>query len=183
MVLYGHKPASDDDRFMKLAAESTEVLSNKLVTGGGVWAVDMIPFCALSLSFWSGYGVFLINLNFTVRYLPSWFPGAGFKRSAVEWKKLIEAFVNEPYEDCKQKIVSRPPFPPPAPALMLTYYWMTQQDGTATPSFTSLAFDKNENMTEQEDFDLRWTTNSMYTGSIDTVRPRSPTPLPACFGT
>lgn len=47
MVLYGHKPTSDDDRFMKLAAESTEVLSNKLVTGGGVWVVDMFPFCAL----------------------------------------------------------------------------------------------------------------------------------------
>jgi hypothetical protein len=46
MVLYGHKVTSADDRFMKLAAESTEVLSNKLVTGGGVWAVDIFPFCA-----------------------------------------------------------------------------------------------------------------------------------------
>jgi hypothetical protein len=46
-----------------------------------------------------------------VRHLPSWLPGAGFRRSAVEWKKLIEDFVNEPYEDCKQKIVSRLPFP------------------------------------------------------------------------
>lgn len=45
MVLYGHKITSADDRFMKLAAESTEVLSNKLVTGGGVWAVDIFPFC------------------------------------------------------------------------------------------------------------------------------------------
>ena len=107
-----------------------------------------------------------------MRHLPSWFPGAGFKKSAVEWKKLIEAFVNEPYEDCKQKIVSCL-LSPPTP--MLTSPRMTQQNGTATPSFTSLAFDKNENMTEQEDFDLRWTTNSMYTGSIDTVRSRSPT--------
>ena len=46
MVLYGHKVTSADDRFMKLAAESTEVLSNKLVTGGGVWAVDIFPFRA-----------------------------------------------------------------------------------------------------------------------------------------
>jgi len=44
MVLYGYKVNSADDRFMKLAAESTEVLSNKLVTGGGVWAVDIFPF-------------------------------------------------------------------------------------------------------------------------------------------
>lgn len=50
MVLYGHKVTSADDRFMKLAAESTEVLSNKLVTGGGVWAVDIFPFCASTFS-------------------------------------------------------------------------------------------------------------------------------------
>ena len=50
MVLYGHKATSEDDRFMKLAAESTEVLSNKLVTGGGVWAVDMFPFCVWPFS-------------------------------------------------------------------------------------------------------------------------------------
>ena len=54
---------------------------------------------------------------------------------------------------------------------------MTQKNGTATPSFTSLAFEKNEKMSEQEDFDLRWTTNSMYTASIDTVRP-----FPQVFG-
>ena len=49
LVLYGYKVTSAGDRFMKLAAESTEVLSNKLVTGGGVWAVDIFPFCALAL--------------------------------------------------------------------------------------------------------------------------------------
>lgn len=114
MVLYGHKVTSADDRFMKLAAESTEVLSNKLVTGGGVWAVDMFPFCA---SLFSGAASCCFPVSDSpellraVRHLPSWFPGAGFKQSSVEWKKLIEAFVNEPYEDCKEKIVSGPQFP------------------------------------------------------------------------
>jgi hypothetical protein len=101
-----------------------------------------------------------------VRYLPSWFPGAGFKRSAVEWKKLIEDFVNEPYEDCKEKIVSEPQ----RERARVLISRVIQKNGTATPSFTSLAFDNKENMSEQEDFDLRWTTNSMYVGSIDTVR-------------
>lgn len=108
MVLYGYKATSTDDRFMKLAAESTEVLSNKLVTGGGVWVVDMFPFCASSSpSLWKKPGLVSHDRNTTVRYIPSWFPGARFKRYAVEWKKLIEDFVNEPHEDCKQKIVSR----------------------------------------------------------------------------
>ena len=114
-----------------------------------------------------------------MRYIPSWFPGAGFKRYAVEWKKLIEDFVNEPYEDCKRKIVSHLSV---SPARVLTPLGTIQKNGTATPSFTSLAFEKNENMNEQEDFDLRWTTNSMYTASIDTVRSRSQTHFPRVFG-
>lgn len=99
---------------MKLAAESTEVLSNKLVTGGGVWAVDIFPFRTSPFRTLEGILLVSHDRNITVRYLPSWFPGAGFKQSAVEWKKLIEAFVHEPYEDCKQKIVSRLHTPPPA---------------------------------------------------------------------
>ena len=60
----------------------------------------------------------------------------------------------------------------------LLIFLVIQRNGTAAPSFTSLAFDNKENMTEQEDFDLKWTTNSMYTGSIDTVRSRSSRPFP-----
>jgi len=56
MVLYGHKVTSADDQFMKLAAESTEVLSNKLVTGGGVWAVDIFPFRAFAPALWKEWG-------------------------------------------------------------------------------------------------------------------------------
>lgn len=33
-----------------------------------------------------------------VKYLPDWFPGAGFKRNAVIWKKKIEEFVDKPYQ-------------------------------------------------------------------------------------
>jgi len=55
MVLYGYKVTSADDQFMKLAEESTEVLSNKLVTGGGVWAVDIFPFRAFA-SRWKEWG-------------------------------------------------------------------------------------------------------------------------------
>lgn len=44
LILYGHKVTSSDDRFMHLAADSMEIISNKLVTGGGVWLVDVLPF-------------------------------------------------------------------------------------------------------------------------------------------
>lgn len=110
MALYGYEATSPDDPLMKLAAESMDVLSDKLIAGGGIWAVDVFPIRA----FLSPVNPGLVNdsQNFAVRYLPSWFPGAGFKRSATKWKKLIEAFVREPYEDCIRKIVSSPFVPP-----------------------------------------------------------------------
>lgn len=43
---------------------------------------------------------------FTVKHLPLWFPGAQFKRDAVVWKAKMEEFVNRPYEQVKQRLVS-----------------------------------------------------------------------------
>ena len=43
----------------------------------------------------------------TVKHIPSWFPGAQFKRDAEVWKSKMEAFVNEPYDFTKQQMVRR----------------------------------------------------------------------------
>lgn len=40
-----------------------------------------------------------------MKYVPSWFPGAGFKRDAALWKGKMEAFVNQPYDYTKQQMV------------------------------------------------------------------------------
>ena len=42
----------------------------------------------------------------TVRYIPSWFPGAEFKRKAIEWREDSVAMLEEPFEMVKQKIVN-----------------------------------------------------------------------------
>lgn len=39
----------------------------------------------------------ILILIFTVKYMPAWFPGAGFKRTAQEWKKQLESVVDKPY--------------------------------------------------------------------------------------
>ena len=31
--------------------------------------------------------------------MPSWFPGAGFKRQAAEWRGVADRVVNIPYDD------------------------------------------------------------------------------------
>lgn len=40
-----------------------------------------------------------------VKYIPYWFPGAGFKRKAKEWYKSSPAMLRTPYETTKEQIV------------------------------------------------------------------------------
>ena len=50
-------------------------------------------------------------LTAPVKYIPSWFPGAGFKRNAESWRSLMQEFVDIPFEFVKQNMVCF--FPPP----------------------------------------------------------------------
>lgn len=40
-----------------------------------------------------------------VLLLPSWFPGAGFKREAATWKLIVEEMFMRPYRDVKAALV------------------------------------------------------------------------------
>ena len=48
-----------------------------------LWAVDMFPF---------------------LRYLPEWFPGAGFKKTAREWRLEAEGVANLPYSVVRRQM-------------------------------------------------------------------------------
>lgn len=43
----------------------------------------------------------------TVKYIPSWLPGAGFKRKAAAWKTVIERGADEPFQWVKNSMVGR----------------------------------------------------------------------------
>lgn len=47
-----------------------------------------------------------IMMRHTVRFVPSWFPGAGFKRQAIVWQKRLSEIENTPFNWAKQQIVS-----------------------------------------------------------------------------
>lgn len=85
-VVYGYEPAAHEDKFLALAEECVDLLSNHIASGGGIWPVDIFP---------------------SLQYLPTWFPGAGFKTKAIKWKAKMEEFVDRPYEFVKNSIVSR----------------------------------------------------------------------------
>lgn len=40
----------------------------------------------------------------TVKYVPEWFPGAGFKRKAREWNKLRIKMTEDPYRVTKERM-------------------------------------------------------------------------------
>jgi hypothetical protein len=40
-----------------------------------------------------------------VKHIPTWFPGAGFKRNAIVWKAKMEEFVQKPYDYLKNNMV------------------------------------------------------------------------------
>jgi hypothetical protein len=42
---------------------------------------------------------------FSVRYVPAWFPGAGFQRVARHGYELAQKLFHEPFEHAKKKLV------------------------------------------------------------------------------
>jgi hypothetical protein len=41
-----------------------------------------------------------------VKYVPEWFPGAGFQVQAKVWRKYVMAMIEDPFEYVKQSLVS-----------------------------------------------------------------------------
>jgi hypothetical protein len=84
-VIYGHEVKSNDDTFLTMAEKCVWLLSNRIASSGGIWPVDICPF---------------------LKYIPTWVPGMGFKRNAIQWKAQMVEFVEKPYDFVCSNIVS-----------------------------------------------------------------------------
>ncbi|OCH88011.1 cytochrome P450 [Obba rivulosa] len=83
LTIYGYRVTSKDDKFLTLAEDCVDILSNRIASGGGIWPVDIFP---------------------SLKHLPLWAPGAGFLRNARQWKSKMEEFVDRPYELVKEQL-------------------------------------------------------------------------------
>ena len=83
-IIYGYNVVSNDDKYLLLAEECMQLLSNDMA-GSGLWTVDILP---------------------VLLYLPSWFPGGSFKKKAAEWKIRLTEFIEKPYSYAKESLVS-----------------------------------------------------------------------------
>lgn len=83
-VLYGYEVKGRNDEVLALAEECMDFLTNEVMSGGGIWPVDIFPF---------------------LQYLPLWMPGSEFLKKAKKWKVLLQKSVDVPYQHAKDAVV------------------------------------------------------------------------------
>ncbi|KAJ7453443.1 cytochrome P450 [Mycena latifolia] len=93
-------------------------------------------------------GRFLVNSFPLLKYLPSWFPGAGFKRQAQEWRKAVRANRDLAFAETKRQMES----------------------GIAPRSFTAEHLEglRNEDVYYREQ-DVKATASTMFAAGADTT--------------
>jgi hypothetical protein len=106
-VVYGLEATRDDDPALLKAEGATDLLANEITAGGGLWAVDILPCRPCLVTAASTYAS--ADRTYTlVKYLPAWFPGAGFLRKADAWKETIVDSVDFPFSLLKARMVLPP---------------------------------------------------------------------------
>ncbi|KAL4266704.1 cytochrome P450 family protein [Pleurotus pulmonarius] len=80
-ICYGHHVAENGDEYVALADEALAAVNQSSIFGS--YMVDYLPW---------------------LKYVPSWMPGAGFKKQAKEWRGLAEKMLNSPFDMVNRKI-------------------------------------------------------------------------------
>ena len=75
-------------------------------------------------------GAFLVDLFPILKYVPSWFPGAGFQKKAARWREIIHNMANKPFCHVQEQLVRVPLLR----AHELLRVIILQKSGKATPS-------------------------------------------------
>ena len=92
--------AKEFRQFVRLAEEATIIFGK--ATQPGKFLVDSFPirkYCSIRVA------LFLANMSGVVKYVPSWFPGAGFKRHAAIWREGVMRGISEPFQYTKKEMV------------------------------------------------------------------------------
>ncbi|KDQ21382.1 hypothetical protein BOTBODRAFT_168660 [Botryobasidium botryosum FD-172 SS1] len=88
-------------------------------------------------------GAAFVDLVPILKHVPSWFPGAGFKRTAKAFKAELDDAVQRPFDHVKAELAA----------------------GTAVPSFTSNCLQDGS----YSDYYTIWSAGSMYFAGTDTT--------------
>ncbi|KAG8719499.1 hypothetical protein FRC08_002681 [Ceratobasidium sp. 394] len=127
---YGYEPAYPFDGLVKIVETALSRLCEAGVAGN--FYVNTIPW---------------------LKFVPSWFPGAGWKRKANAWRAERDRMIHEPYEWTRSQMAA----------------------GTASPSILKDLLTKMANtpsfkhgIEEEEDI-VRWVVGTLYAAGSDTI--------------
>ncbi|KAJ7648232.1 cytochrome P450 [Mycena polygramma] len=125
-VAYGIKVLPEDDPFVALARDAIHTV-----------VIAMVP------------GRFLVDTIPALKYVPTWFPGAGFKRTAQEWRKLSQAMIDLPFAEAKRNIAS----------------------GNAPESYTSVSLSNIGDIADKDtaEMSVKTVAGNMFVGGADTT--------------
>ena len=99
MIVYGYNLREDDNTFVDIARAAMPEFSAGFMPGA--YLVDLLPFCGSRFH----SCVTCLLSGHTVRYIPSWIPGMGWKKLAKTWKHDLNAVLEIPYQFTKQEMV------------------------------------------------------------------------------
>ena len=99
-ITYGINIVNNKNQFLRAIVVAVEILTSVLVPGR--FLVDSIPIRA---SHWVSRNSTRKCLHPTlVKYVPEWFPGAGFKTTAREVRKMFDIAVRGPLDHVKESM-------------------------------------------------------------------------------
>ncbi|KAB5591014.1 O-methylsterigmatocystin oxidoreductase [Ceratobasidium theobromae] len=127
-TVYGYSVTGIDDPFVRAAQTGVD------------------NFCRAALP-----ANFLVNLIPWLKYVPDWFPGAGWKQTIKEWRRQKDEMVQAPYDWAKSDIAT----------------------GSAPPSMikthlAQMANNPNLNLAEEE-HNLKWAASALFSAATDTT--------------
>ncbi|KAJ0116179.1 hypothetical protein J7T55_005125 [Diaporthe amygdali] len=92
-------------------------------------------------------GAWLVDTIPVLRYLPKWVPGAGFQNLAIKWKATLSELGERPMQFVRKKM----------------------KEQHFDPSYVSALYEKADGkMSAEEEYVLKWSAASLYTGGADT---------------
>jgi hypothetical protein len=87
-LAYGLRIRPSNDPWINLAERMLRITTEAAVPGK--YMVDIIP---------------------ALKYVPEWFPGAGFQKIGKEGRRIVNNFIDQVYDTAVQEIVSPKPLP------------------------------------------------------------------------
>ncbi|CAE6430847.1 unnamed protein product [Rhizoctonia solani] len=124
-AVYGYETTKSNDALFEVVSEAVDGFSQAIVTSN--FYVNIIPW---------------------MQYIPTWFPGAQWKRKAMAWRLQKDQMLNVPYD----------------------WTWDKVRSGTVPPSMLGrlLARYTHEPPDEEKDA-MRWATGTLFAAGNDTT--------------